>query len=174
MNRSFEDLVAIGRVVKPQGRKGEVLTEPLSDRPDRFPLLKSAYVAGPGGTAREVVVTSCWPHKGRFVLKLEGVDTISDAEGYRGLEIRIGEEELPPLGEGAYYHHELLGCEVVDGEGRSLGAVEKLLETGGAPVLVVRGEKETLVPFAEPFIQSIDRGSRRVVVKPQEWVDAQD
>ena len=72
--RAFADLVAIGRVVKPQGRKGEVVADPFSDRPDRFPELRRVYVPGPGGAAREMTVTSCWPHKGRFVLKLEGVD----------------------------------------------------------------------------------------------------
>ena len=50
--RPFADLVAIGRVVKPQGRKGEVLVQPLSDRPDRFPALRSAYVPTPGGGSR--------------------------------------------------------------------------------------------------------------------------
>ena len=47
--RPFEELVTIGRVVKPQGRKGELLVHPLSDRPERFPDLRRAYVAGPGG-----------------------------------------------------------------------------------------------------------------------------
>jgi 16S rRNA processing protein RimM len=167
--RAFSDLVAIGRVVKPQGRKGEVLTAPFSDRPDRFPSLRKVYVPGPGGEAREVRVTSCWPHKGRFVLKLEGVDSIDAAEGYRGLELRIGEEELPPLPEGSFYHHEIVGLRVEDPSGREIGKVVDLMPAGEAPVLVVRGPSgEQLIPFAAAFVRSVDRAGGRLVVLPPE------
>jgi 16S rRNA processing protein RimM len=167
----FADLVTIGRVVKPQGRRGELLTEPLSDRPQRFPSLRKAYVPGPGGAAREVTVSSCWPHKGRFVLKLEGVDTIDAAEGYRGLELRIPEEELDTLPPGAYYHHQLLGLQVEGPDGRSLGVLRDIMETGGeAPVLVVRGARgeERLVPFAAPFVKRVDPGAGRLVLEVPE------
>jgi 16S rRNA processing protein RimM len=173
--RPFADLVAIGRVVKPQGRKGEVLVDPLSDRPDRFPALRAAYVEGPGGGSREVVVQSCWPHKGRFVLKLQGVDSIDEAEGYRGLELRIGEEDLAALPPGSYYHHQLKGLRVLDAEGRSLGVAAELLETGGAaPVLVVRGPRgELLVPLAEDFVRRVDLEGGRIVVAVPEMVDVE-
>ena len=77
----FEELVTIGRVVKPQGRKGELAVQPLSDRPERFPTLRHVFLPGPGGTAVAKAVASCWPHKGRFVLKLEGVDSIDAGRG---------------------------------------------------------------------------------------------
>lgn len=173
--RPFADLVAIGRVVKPQGRRGEVLVEPLSDRPDRFPALRAAYVPTPGGGSRQVVVTSCWPHKGRFVLKLEGVDSIDDAEGYRGLELRIGEEALAALPAGSYYHHQLKGLRVEDPEGRSLGVAAELMETGGAsPVLVVRGPGgELLIPLAESFVHRVDLEGGRMVVTVPEMADVE-
>ena len=63
--RAFSDLITIGRVVKPQGRKGEVLIEPLSDRPGRFSELKRVFV--PGGRRRGRASgrsTASWPHKG--------------------------------------------------------------------------------------------------------------
>lgn len=166
--RAFADLVTIGRVVKPQGRKGEVLTECLSDRAERFPGLRKAYVPAPGGAAREVGITSCWPHKGRFVLKLDGVDSIDEAEAYRGVEIRIGEEELPDLAEGAYYHHQLLGLSAEDRAGRALGEVTAILETvGGVPVLTVRGASgECLVPFAAEFVHAVELATKKIVVSP--------
>jgi 16S rRNA processing protein RimM len=172
----FSDLVLIGRVVKPQGRKGEVLTESLSDRPERFPSLRRAYVGGQKAEPHEVRVTSCWPHKGRFVLKLEGVDSIDDAEGYRGLEIRIREDELQPLPEGSYYHHQLQGLRVQDPSGRPLGQVADLLETGAAaPVLVVRGEEgEALIPLAAPFVHQVDLRGGVLVAAIPELVDAAD
>jgi 16S rRNA processing protein RimM len=171
--RDWALLVAIGRVVKPQGRKGEVAVEPFSDRPDRFPALRGAWVPGPDGAPREVTVTGCWPHKGRFVLKLDGVDSIDAAEALRGLELRIDEGELETLPEGSYYHHQLRGLRVEDDAGRPVGQVEDILETGGeAPVLVVRGPRgETMVPLATSFIRRVDIPGGRLVVAVPELVD---
>lgn len=173
--RAFADLVTIGRVVRPQGRRGELLTEALSDRPERFPTLRRAFVAGPGGGCREVRILGCWSHKGRFVLKLEGVDTIDAAEAFRGLELRIGEEELPGLPAGSYYHHQLKGLRVEDPQGRAVGLVDEILETGGVPVLVVRGRRgETLIPLTEAFVRLVDLAAGRLVAAPPEPVDATD
>jgi 16S rRNA processing protein RimM len=169
----FSELVAIGRVVKPQGRKGEVLTAALSDRPDRFPHLRRAFVPGPGDAAQEVKVTSCWPHKGRYVLKLEGVDSISDAERYRGLELRIPESELAPLPPGSYYHYQLVGLRVQDPDGCAVGTVESILDAGAAPVLVVRGAGgEVLIPLAEAFVKRVDLAGGVLVAEAPELVDA--
>ena len=171
--RAFAALVAIGRIVKPQGRKGEVAVEVFSDRPDRFPGLRRAWLPGPDGSAREVEVTGGWPHKGRYVLKLAGVDTIDDAELLRGQEIRIAEEELQALPEGSYYHHQLRGLRVLDESGRPLGQVEDILVTGGeAPVLVVRGGgREILVQLAESFIRRVDLAAGTLVVAAPGLVD---
>ena len=173
--RPFAELVAIGRIVKPQGRHGEVAVESYSDRPDRFPSLRTAYVTDSDGQARSVAVTSCWPHKGRFVLKLEGVDTIDEAERYRGLELRIGEEELAPLPAGSYYHHQLRGLRVVDLAGAPLGEVADILTGAGeAPVLVVRdGEGETLIPLADAFVKDVDLENGRLVAARPEALVAQ-
>ena len=173
---AFADMVTIGRIVRPQGRKGEVVVEPLSDRPDRFPSLRRAFVAGEDGAARPVQVRDAWPHKGRFVLKLDGVDSIDEAEGYRGLDLRIPEEDLSALPPGSYYHHQLRGLRVEDASGREIGRVAEVLETGGeAAVLVVRGPGgETLVPLADAFVRAVDLAGGRVVVQVPELVDAKD
>ena len=170
----FTDLVLIGTVVKPQGRRGEVLVHPHSDRPERFPGLKRAWVLASGGGVREVRVTSSWPHKGRHVLKLEGVDSIDDAELLRGCELRIAEEELEALPEGSFYHHELTGLRVDDVSGVGLGIVEDIMETGaGAPILVVRGpEGETLVPLATDFVKQVDLAGARIVIERPEYAGA--
>src|SRR5512145_3123924 len=164
----FEEMISIGVVVKPQGRRGEVAVEPLSDRPERFPALAEVFLPGPGGTAVRRRVESCWPHKGRYVVKFAGVDSIDEAEGLRGQELRIPEDSLAPLGDGEYYHYQLLGLAVEDREGRGLGRIERLLETGGgAEVLVVVGEGgETLLPLATDFVVRVDLAGGRMVVNP--------
>jgi 16S rRNA processing protein RimM len=168
------ELVLIGRVVKPQGRRGEVLVHPLSDRPDRFPALRKAFVTGPGGETGEVRVTSSWPHKGRHVLKLEGVDSIDEAERLRDCELRIAEEELAPLPEGSFYHYQLTGLHVADVAGSEVGVVVEVMETGaGAPILVIRGaEGETLVPFAVDFVKTVDLAEARIIIERPEYVGA--
>lgn len=171
----FSDLVTIGAVVKPQGRKGEVLVEPLSDHPRRFPTLSQAWLPGLGGAARAVRVEACWPHKGRFVLKLEGVDSIDQAEALRGHELRIPEEALEPLPPDSYYHHQLRGLSVRDPSGGALGRVEDVMETGSeAPVLVVRGPHgEILLPLAEEFVRSVDLETGVMVAVRPRMVEAE-
>ena len=170
----FSELVLVGRVVKPQGRHGEVAVAPVSDRPSRFPGLRHAYVAGEGGQPRELRITRTWPHKGRYVVKVEGVDSIDDAERLRGMELRIPEQELEALPEGSYYYHQLTGLRVEDGGGQPLGTVEEVLETSAdARVLVVRrGDEELLLPFADAFVREIDLDGRRIVAVRPEYVDA--
>jgi len=167
---AFADLVLVGRVVKPQGRHGEVAVQAVSDRPDRFPTLRRAFVPGPGGEPRELRVERAWPHKGRFVLKLEGVDSISAAETLRGLELRIPDADLEALPEGSYYHHQLVGLRVVDVAGEEIGRVAEVVETAAeARVLVVRGDSgETLLPFAAAFVRAVDlEGGRIVAARPE-------
>jgi len=173
--RPPDDWVTIGRVVRPQGRKGEVLTEVLSDHPDRFPSLRKVHLADSGGAVRLMEIISCWPHKDRMVLKFLGVDSIDQAETLRGAELRIAEADLPPLPEDSYYHHQLKDLEVEDGSGRSWGRVVDILETGGdAPVLVVQGgERELLVPLAHDFIRQVDLQGRRLVILVPELMNAQ-
>jgi 16S rRNA processing protein RimM len=123
-----------------------------------------------------VQVRGAWPHKGRFVLKLEGVDSIDDAERYRGLDLRIPEEDLSALPAGSYYHHQLRGLRVDDAGGREIGRVAEVMETGGeAAVLVVRGVSgETLIPLADAFVRTVDLPGGRVVVLVPELADAKD
>jgi 16S rRNA processing protein RimM len=170
----FADLVLVGRVVKPQGRHGEVSVLPFSDRPDRCPTLRRAFVEAPGGEARELRVLRSWPHKGRFVLEIEGVSSIDDAEKLRGLELRIAEEELATLPEDSFYHHQLKGLRVEDEAGAQIGVVDEVMETGAeARVLVVRGPGgETLLPFASAFVKSVDLVQGRILVSRPEYAGA--
>ena len=171
---AFGDLVLVGRVVKPQGRHGEVAVEPFSDREDRFPKLKRAFVSAASGEAREVRIEHCFAHKSRFVLKLAGIDSIDAAETLRGAELRIAESELALLPEGSYYYHQLTGLQVDDEQGAGIGVVESVMETGSdTRVLVVRGsEGETLLPFAAAFVKSVDLARGRIVAARPEYAGA--
>jgi 16S rRNA processing protein RimM len=167
--KSFADAITIGRLLRPQGRKGELLVEPLSDQPERFASLGKVLVEAPEGGVQELRVTDCWPHKGRFVLKFDGVDSIDAAEKLRGRNLGLAEAELQPLPQGSYYHHQLVGLRAQDRAGHPLGRVERVLETGAVPVLQIAGDSgELLLPLAETFIVAVDlAGGTLTAVVPE-------
>ena len=83
------DFITLARVVKTQGRRGEVAAEVHSDVPDRFAAGMKLLALGESDTRREMEVEDLWPHKGLLVLKFRGVDSISDAEALVGTNCRF-------------------------------------------------------------------------------------
>jgi len=107
-------------------------------------------------------VERTWMHGNHLIFKFRGVDTISDAEKLAGAEVAIPFEQRAALGDEEYYESDLIGCEVVDASGRSLGQVTDFEETGGTPLLHV-GE-DLLIPFARSICTTIDPSNKRIVV----------
>lgn len=168
----MQGFIAIARVVRPQGRKGEVLAEILTDFPSRFQDLQRAFLDDRGHPPQPVTVEHTWLHKGKVVLKLAGVGSIDDAESLRGRLVLVPAEEKIALSEGQYYLWELMGCRVVaqTGEVREpLGTVTDIERTGGVDLLHVSdGSREVLVPFATSICKLIDPKSRLIVIEPPE------
>jgi 16S rRNA processing protein RimM len=165
----MEDWITLARVVRPRGRRGEVLAEPqggmlgAGSGPRRVTLFAGGH---PQGEGRPVLLESAWRHRGRLVLKFAGVDSISDAEALRGAMVCVPAGERAELPPGEYYQDDLVGCEVVErGTGRSLGRVSGWREYGGPPLVVVAGpESELLIPFAASICVAIEPERRRMVV----------
>lgn len=102
---------------------------------------------------------------GRRILKLRGIDSVSEVERRIGAELGIPEEELPPAGEGNFYTFQLKGCTVTTMLGELLGTVTDVLDSGGAPLLRVEGKLgEILIPFAWSYLHEIDQDQRRIQV----------
>ncbi len=103
------------------------------------------------------------------VARIEGIDDREQARALIGTEIAIRREQLPPLGEGEYYWHELIGLRVVNLQDVELGTVDHLFETGANDVLVLRGQRERLIPYAVgPIVKDIDLVAGRMRVDWQE------
>lgn len=164
--------VAIARVLRPQGRKGEVLAEILTDFPSRFERLQRAFLEEPGQEPRSATVEHAWLHKGKVVLKFAGAGSIEDAETLRGRLVLVPDEEKAALAAHQYYLWQLEGCQVVAeraGTRTPLGIVTEVERTGGADLLhVVDGTREVLVPFARAICKVIDPDSRLIVIDPPE------
>ncbi|MFZ3321321.1 MAG: ribosome maturation factor RimM [Usitatibacter sp.] len=100
------------------------------------------------------------------VAKLAGCGDRDMADAMRGFDVAVTREALGDAGEGSMYWVDLVGLEVVDQGGESLGKVEGLFETGDTSVLVVAGGglRETLIPFIPAYVKSVDRDARRITV----------
>jgi 16S rRNA processing protein RimM len=159
--------ITIARVMKVQGRVGEVLTELHTDFPERFEQRRTLYAWQESGQRRELHLEEYWPHKGGMVLKFEGVDSIEAAETLLRCEIQIPATERAELEEGACYVSELLGClVVVSGEAdREVGKVVDVnFGAGAAPLLIVNndGGQEFMIPFVESFTKKLDLKAKRI------------
>ena len=165
--------VTIARIVRPRGNSGEVAAEDLSDSIERFKTTREVLLADPGGGRREAVIEKAWRHKGRLILKLTGVESITDAEALRGYEVQIPANELAALPDGEYFLDDLVGCEVVDEEGgRTIGEVTDVLEPGGPLLLEIgAGGHEVLVPLVTAICRDVDVEGRKIRVRLPEGLE---
>ncbi len=167
--------LAVARIVRAQGRRGEVAAEILTDFPERFEKLRRAYLERPGAEPDLFPLEKAWPHKGRIILKFSGVESISDAERLRGRLVLVPENEKVRLPSGSYYVAELTGCRVLRkaGEGfEEIGTVTDVEHTSGTDLLHVAAAKagngEVLIPLAETICTRIDIEAKTIWIDPPE------
>jgi len=179
----------LAHLLRPQGRKGEILADLLTDFPDRFPdaaapeaarshvFLAKPNFAGTESEARPISVTNHWlpvgRNHGRIVLTFEGIDSISQAEALMGLDVIIPTAARVELDAGAEYISDLIGCTVFDGP-TEIGAVASIefpttpddtrRLADAAPLLTVLTPDghEILIPYVESFLVSLDPTGKRI------------
>jgi 16S rRNA processing protein RimM len=176
--------IAIAQLLRPQGRRGELLAEPLSDLPDIFAPGTEASLAPAGASAPSPAglcsIQEHWfptgKNAGRVVLKLSGCDSISAAEALSGKLLLIASAALPTLDEDTFFVGDLLGCAFYNGEHRAGTIVDVQFATGpdgrtrledAAPLLgieLAEGTEPVLVPFVRAWLQTVDLAQRRVVM----------
>ena len=158
------EFITLALVIKTQGRRGEVAVELHTDVPDRFREGMRVWALLKTGERREVTVEDLWPHKGFLVLKVAGIETISDAEPLVGAELQLPRSERAELEPGWTYLSDLVGCTVFDGQ-REIGKIEDVqFGAGEAPLLVVKsGAKLPYeIPFAEAYLEKVDLERKQV------------
>jgi 16S rRNA processing protein RimM len=165
---SSDDLVAVARIAKPRGLKGELAADILTDFPERFENLVDVTAVMPDSTQRELKIEKHWFQSGRVVLKFEGLDSIEAAETLRNADICIHEDDAVELEEGEYFEWELAGCQVSTLDGTVVGKVRELMRTAATEILVVDGEKEYLIPFAKSICTEVDIEKKVIVIDPPE------
>jgi 16S rRNA processing protein RimM len=182
MTQSTPAWIVLAHLLRPQGRKGELLADLFTDFPERFENQRRVFLAAPGfdgeaAEARPAEVVAFWlpvgKNEGRVVLQFAGIDSISDAESIAGKDVFVPHEERLPLDNESVYISELVGCTVYDGS-LPVGVVEDVqfaMTADGArrlddaaPLLAVRSSEgdEILIPFAKAFLVSMNTAAKRI------------
>jgi 16S rRNA processing protein RimM len=165
------ELIAIGKIVKPFGLRGEVKVLSLSDVPGRFQGLKNVTLEAPSGRTVSAAVTRMREERGGFVLGFDALSTPEEAAAFRGGFIKIPRTQSPALPEGQFYESDLIGMTVKDEAGRILGELQDILDTGANHVFAIRKDgREVLMPALRGVVASVDVVSRTMTVR---WSQAE-
>jgi 16S rRNA processing protein RimM len=159
------DLVALGKVVRSQGRDGRIKLRLYERGPTGFTGRRVHIRRGDVIEAFEV--ESLVIDRGAPILKLKGVDTLEAADGLAGREVLAAESDFRAPEAGRFYDFQLLGSRVVTRDGAEVGTVTGLLEAGGPVLLVIRrGGREVDIPFTPAICVKVDPDAREVVIDP--------
>ena len=162
-------MIAVGKISKSVGLKGEVRVSLLTDSPDRFRTLKSAWIGSEEATATRYKIQSVRVSPAAVVMQIEEVQTRTAADSLRGQFVFVADKDEVKPKKGSYFIHEIVGMTVVDEAGELIGTVREVMQLPANDVWVVTsGEKEYLIPAIKEVIRSVDVGRKTVVVRPME------
>jgi 16S rRNA processing protein RimM len=146
------------------GVHGEMLMEVFTDFPERLQPGIFLYL---GQEVLQLRLIKCRQHRKGLLITFEGYSTPEDVSRFRNQIVYVKTVDLPPLADGEYYHHQLIGLRVVTGAGETIGTVTEILETGASDVLVILSESgpEVLIPVVDSFIKGVDLNRREITVQ---------
>ena len=163
------DLILLGKVAATHGIKGQLRIVPYSGSGETFLALKSVLLRNASGKTDEHELAAVSSHGRKVLVALKGYTDINQVIPFVGSEVLIKREQLPPVEEGEFYWHDLIGMKVVTDTGRHLGILESIIETGSNDVYVVTsGKQEILVPALEDVVVSVDLAAKVMTVTPVE------
>lgn len=158
-------LVVVGRALKPHGLAGWVRIEVLSENPHRFSPGNSFILEGSEGGERLLLEKAERDREG-LKAKFRGIESRQSAESLAGKTLFITPEETGQAPPSSLWEHQILGLEVRTQGGRVLGEVVEIMETGANDVLVVRGDKDYLIPVIEQVISEVDEDAGVITIEP--------
>ena len=161
----------VGKIVNTHSLKGEVKVISSTDfEEERFKKGSKLLITRGNQLIREVVVQSYRNHKNFLLVKFEGIDSAEEAEKLKNLQIKIDSDEVGELEENEFYFHEIIGCEVFDENGKSLGEIIEILTPGANDVWVIKDQngKEILIPYIEDVVKKIDIENKKIDIEVME------
>lgn len=156
----MQDKFEVGKIVNTFGIKGEVKIMPYTDNVGQFKKVKNIYV-----NDVKMEIESTKYQKNVVILKLKGIDDMTSAEELRGSIIKV-DRSKKKLPEGTYYIVDLIGSEVYTDEGKLLGILEDIYNTGANDIYTVKTDegKEILLPSIKEVIKDIDLENKKITV----------
>lgn len=156
--------LAVGKLRHAHGVRGEILMEVFTDFPERLQPGVTLYL---GQAAMQVCLTKSRRHQQGLLVTFDGYGSPEEVGQFRNQVVYVKSADRPPLENGEYYHHQLIGLHVVSLEGATIGTVSEILETGASDVLVVIPETgpEILIPVVDSFIRAIDLARHAITVQ---------
>lgn len=153
--RDGDKLIVMGRVAAPFGIKGWVKIQTFTEHTDSLQDY-GVWWLGRNGQFREVAPLEVKSHGKTLVAQFAGITEREQAALLQGQEVAIPRSELPEAGEDEYYWNDLIGLQVTNLQGDSLGTVDHLLETSANDVMVLKSDRERLVPFVGQVVRKVD------------------
>lgn len=155
----------LGRIIAPFGVQGWIKIQPYTAQPaglEPYP----AFWVGSEDSNRQYEVEQVAVHGRSVLCQLRGFSTREQAASLKGLEIGVLRRELPENNPDEFYWADLLGLEVVNTDGTVFGTIAEMVDNGAQSVMVVKGERERMIPFVSVYVREVSLGGRRVIV---EW-----
>lgn len=159
----MREFISIGQIINTHGLKGELKVYPLTDDIRRFRKLKEVYI---DKSLRKIVW--CKLQTDKIILKIEGVDTIEEAQKLKNIYVEVKREDAVELSEGEYFIADIIGCTVYDENRVKLGTVFDVIQTQSNDVYWVKGKTEVLIPALKDIVISISIDSKEIIIKPLE------
>lgn len=156
----------IGKIVNTFGIRGELKVVPDTDFvEERFVPGQTLTVCLPEGD-QEVTIAAVKEHKGLLLVLLEGVTNINQVERYKGCELAVDQEALPPLAEGEYYFFQLKGLKAIDPQGNELGTVVRMEASAAQNLIRLKKPdgKQALIPYIDVFVKQVDLQAKTITL----------
>ncbi|GGJ92530.1 ribosome maturation factor RimM [Lentibacillus kapialis] len=160
----------VGKIVNTHGIKGEVKVRRITDFEERFRPGNQLILEKENGLTLNLEVDGHRIHKGFDLLHFKAYDHINDVEHFKGLPLKILEDQLTELDNNEFYYHEIIGCGVYLTSGEKLGTIKEILAPGANDVWVTEREglKDVLIPYIEDIVKEVDVTGQKVVIEPME------
>ena len=163
-------MFTIGKIINTHGIKGEVKVKQITDFMERFNVGSVIYLIDTNEQIIPLEITSVRTQKDYLLIRFTGYDSINEVESFKGLMLKIKNEQLTPLNEHEFYFHEIIGCTVSDMSGTKIGVVDSILTPGANDVWVVKNDqhKEFLIPYIQDVVKEIDVEKKQITIEPME------
>ena len=170
LNNGKPVFLAVAKIYKPHGLKGEVSVGLLTDFPERLTEGKQVYI---GENHIPSKIDTIRKMGKKYIISFESYCSVDSAGSLRNQIVYIRGKNLPVLTDNEYYHHDLIGMRVFSTEDHEIGFLMEIICTGANDVYIIKPDnkeaKEILIPAIKSVVKNVDIKNNKMIVKLQEW-----